>query len=473
MNLSYIVTQKAMKTLLFIPLLFCCSLLFAQSFTIDQLECDTFFSTIFTDFIPANAAECRPKPRKTFRFFDRPESFDYSVFVDVQRAPDSVALHFAKLAYEPTAQFLGFVDVSQDTFRYTFETNRNGEDLEHYFFIPADEPSLLRVVIDYRISIVSGDILQTAFKTQFFKECEVADEISSLLNGAVCPERLNPCEPLWTDEVPPFRPLPNFSELWIDDCPDFFRPLWIETIRYNGDECSVIEKGFYTRKPEADLDFSFALDSALVHHFFTDNRNPSELKHKRSTVAVGTFEYTISTFSDKKRTHYFYVVDSLPSLIVLTSTDRIGDKIRYRFARYLSCDVVERQQNQIRGLTGYCPTDRNVCHPFDSLGRDDEPNLPDADVISMLNRKRTGERVFFVKDRTCGTGVGETSVTITIPTKFLKSCQEYGHVLNSDDGNFRHNWTMETKKFIAFGFSGTPKQLTIENLLTAKLTVQL
>ncbi|MEM6697286.1 MAG: hypothetical protein AAF599_02740, partial [Bacteroidota bacterium] len=272
-----------------------------------------------------------------------------------------------------------------------------------------------------------------------------------------CQANRDPCEYIidYSEKVTP--KFPNFPRPWVEDCTEYFSPLWTDIML----QTSCLEE--YQASTILDFDaaynFQFPINSpTTVHHFFTENKDDKQvLEHKRSDDYQSTFSYLFKTKSDKRRTHYFYIVSEQPSLVKVNIEDLSNNRIKYtaHFRRF--CQATETQQSYIQGLNGYCPNDKNICHPFEQKGK----------------KVQQPYETFYLKDHACNTGVGADYLTIHIPYAQLPHCQARGHLLQAPNGKFQFIKSMKYPQGYAFWFTADPAYLTTENLLQARLVIAL
>ncbi|MEM1325924.1 MAG: hypothetical protein AAGI23_08220 [Bacteroidota bacterium] len=354
-----------MEKLLTVLGIFFFSSLSAQNFTAEQISCDVYFSTVFTDFIVNESAVdddlCESRKRKTYRFSGLREQFDFEL-----AAQGRSAVHFVREPHSTPSRVAGLFAVN-DFFRFSFLSDENSTDLEHYFFL-ADSvaPSLIRVIVEYTRSSVDNRILSTAFKTQHYRYCSVAAQIDDLIRNVECPSAPDACRPLYDPDMNPYQELPNFSEDWVELCPDEFESAFVEVFEEEEDKCELVERNAIVELLEDDFTFSFGMDTTqLVHHFYQDIAEDLDvLKHKRSKIFRGAFTYRIHRAIDKNRIHYFYFVSDKPTLLKVSTFEKFGSKIRYRLTFYKSCDIqhIQKLIVDLQNRNGYCPNDPNPCH---------------------------------------------------------------------------------------------------------------
>ncbi|MEM8528505.1 MAG: hypothetical protein AAGG68_27960 [Bacteroidota bacterium] len=451
-------------------------------------ECTDYFSPLWTEMIP-EIGKCQRRPRKSYTIRGNElTTFDYAVEIrSLVLDTNRIILHFTKPHETPNRTiFHGYLHALPDSFRYHF--NRQNTEADHYFYGIAQRPSLIRVTISKRKSSASGRVLSTRYSTQLYQNCEVLTQMKILLDQSeiACPNDYQLCDRIIQYE-PEVRPtLPDFPDPWIEDCPDYFAPIWVNIFEYHSNTCSSITNGFRTQNFAQTYPVTFPISNTkIIHHFYFNNRDPSILYHKRSDVYEYQFDYRIHTKSDKARKHLFYVVDSIPSLYVL-ATEALGShKLRYHYTYYQNCDLLGYTAGLITGLAGYCPNDPNECHPFEEHERNSKTQEVDSNTsmqhsaAAAFESKRAGlqkqknTKVIYLKDRTCNTGISDNFLSIMIPKGVLNECKRHGHILSSPRGNFSHQWTYLMEDFIVMGFKGQMDWMTNENLLAAKIIVAL
>lgn len=430
-------------------------------------ECTDYFSPLWTDFVP-DEGRCNARPRKTYDFKYTIDDFEYAVDVsDVVADSIRTILHFVKPHDAPHRTiFKGYLPLPIDTFRYSFSHLSDLHD--HYFYFIADRPSLITVFPSVRNSTAGlQKPLRVKYKTQLYRNCNISKPLERLFSttDTVCTTR-NICEKVTASELVEVN-LPILPERWVEDCPAHFENLFEKIFYDNQEQCQPLKTSRFSLSYDEDFVFSFPLDSTqTVHHFFRNYSDFQDLEHKRTRTYENEFIYELKTNADRNRDHFFYVVDSTPTLVVLSAAEVIasaaGDRINYSVTHYRDCQILEKQILLTNDLTGYCPYDANPCHPFK------KPSI-------RKNRKnrKIETKTLYIKDRTCNTALGVDYLTVLIPKSVLPHCQKEGHRFITPLGELTLLYTQHMTNDIALAFKASPELLTTQNILNSKIIIAL